>query len=176
MLIKTPDSGFHHPVGSEITPQTAYRERRQLLQLLAAGSAGAVLAKYKIDYRQQKRRVLTFALGARRTLPRPEPLHLAAPEDPGFVADKAAVARGEIAFMTRCMICHGNGAVGAGSAPDLRTSSVPISSEAFTAVVRDGALIPAGMPPFAEIGDKELADISQYLRSRAADLRRGKTD
>jgi len=44
MLIKTPDSGFHHPVGSEITPQTAYRERRQLLQLLATGSAGAVMA------------------------------------------------------------------------------------------------------------------------------------
>jgi sulfoxide reductase catalytic subunit YedY len=46
MLIKTTDSGFHHPVGSEITPQTAYRERRQLLQLLAAGSAGAVMAAW----------------------------------------------------------------------------------------------------------------------------------
>jgi sulfoxide reductase catalytic subunit YedY len=46
MLIKTTDSGFHHPVGSEITPQTAYRERRQLLQLLATGSAGAVMAAW----------------------------------------------------------------------------------------------------------------------------------
>ncbi len=46
MLIKTPYSGFHHPVSSEITPQTAYRERRQLLQLLATGSAGAVMAAW----------------------------------------------------------------------------------------------------------------------------------
>jgi sulfoxide reductase catalytic subunit YedY len=46
MLIKTPDNGFHHPVGSEITPQTAYRERRQVLQLLATGSAGAVMAAW----------------------------------------------------------------------------------------------------------------------------------
>ncbi len=143
---------------------------------LSAGSAGAILAKYKIDYRQQKRRVLTFSLAGRRSLPKPEALHLAAPDDPGFVADKAMVARGEIAFATRCMICHGNGAVGAGSGPDLRTSSVPISMEAFTAVVRGGALVPAGMPPFAEIGDQELADISHYLRSRAADLRGGKKD
>ena len=46
MLIKTDDSGFHHPVGSEITPQTAYHKRRQLLQLLATGSAGAVMAAW----------------------------------------------------------------------------------------------------------------------------------
>ena len=70
------------------------------------------------------------------------------------------------------MICHGMNAVGAGSAPDLRTSAMPISLEAFTAVVRDGAMVPTGMPPFAEIGDKELADLAQYLRSRSADLRR----
>jgi len=74
------------------------------------------------------------------------------------------------------MICHGMNAVGAGTAPDLRTSPMPISSEAFAAVVRDGAMVPVGMPPFAEIGDKELADLSQYLRSRAADLRGGKKD
>jgi sulfoxide reductase catalytic subunit YedY len=46
MLIKTHDSGFHHPVGSEITSQAAYRERRQLLKLLATGSGGAVMAAW----------------------------------------------------------------------------------------------------------------------------------
>jgi sulfoxide reductase catalytic subunit YedY len=46
MLIKTHDSGFHHPVGSEITAPTAYRQRRQLLQLMATGSAGAVMAAW----------------------------------------------------------------------------------------------------------------------------------
>ena len=53
MLIKTHDSGFHHPVGSEITPQAAYRERRQLLKLLATGSAGAVMAAWIEDLKAE---------------------------------------------------------------------------------------------------------------------------
>ena len=46
MLIKTRDSGFLHPVSSEITPQTVYQERRELLRLMAGGVAGAALASW----------------------------------------------------------------------------------------------------------------------------------
>lgn len=42
MLIRTPDSGFIHPHGSEITPQPLYLRRRELLQWAAAGSLGAL--------------------------------------------------------------------------------------------------------------------------------------
>ncbi len=44
MLIKTHNSGFIHPVSSEITPQGIYQQRRDMLRLMAGGAAGAALA------------------------------------------------------------------------------------------------------------------------------------
>lgn len=44
MLIKTRDDGFVHPVSSEITPQGVYRQRRDLMRLLAGGVVGTALA------------------------------------------------------------------------------------------------------------------------------------
>ena len=44
MLIKTRDDGFVHSYSSEITPQSVYQDRRQLLRLMAGGAAGAALA------------------------------------------------------------------------------------------------------------------------------------
>ncbi|TFY99013.1 protein-methionine-sulfoxide reductase catalytic subunit MsrP [Ramlibacter humi] len=46
MLIKTGREGFIHSIASEITPEAAYRERRQLLKLMAGGVAGAALASW----------------------------------------------------------------------------------------------------------------------------------
>jgi quinohemoprotein ethanol dehydrogenase len=58
-----------------------------------------------------------------------------------------------------------------GQAPDLRRSSVPLSANAFAAVVRMGALISKGMPVFAEFDDRQLYELRQYLRVQAASLR-----
>jgi len=44
MLIKTSNDGFQHPAASEITPLSAYRDRRETMKLMAGGAAGAVLA------------------------------------------------------------------------------------------------------------------------------------
>ena len=44
MLIKTPNSGFIHPVSSEITSQGIYQQRRDMIRLMAGGAAGAALA------------------------------------------------------------------------------------------------------------------------------------
>ena len=46
MLIKTHDSGFCHPVPSEITSASAYAGRRELLKRMAAGAGGAALASW----------------------------------------------------------------------------------------------------------------------------------
>ena len=43
MLIKTDSRGFNHPVPSEITPQGIYQGRRDLIKLMATGTAGAAL-------------------------------------------------------------------------------------------------------------------------------------
>ena len=46
MLIKTHNDGFIHPVSSEITPQSVYQGRRDLMKLMATGAAGAALASW----------------------------------------------------------------------------------------------------------------------------------
>ena len=55
-----------------------------------------------------------------------------------------------------------------GAGPDLRRSSIVLSPDAFKEVVHGGGLKPNGMPDFAELTDSELADVRQYIRSRAA--------
>ncbi|MFZ2388712.1 MAG: protein-methionine-sulfoxide reductase catalytic subunit MsrP [Polaromonas sp.] len=46
MLIKTHASGFNHALPSEITPQGIYQGRRELIKLMATGTAGAALASW----------------------------------------------------------------------------------------------------------------------------------
>ena len=46
MLIKTHSDGFFHPVSSEITPQSVYSGRRDMVKLMASGVAGAALATW----------------------------------------------------------------------------------------------------------------------------------
>ena len=46
MLIKTHANGFTHPVTSEITTQSVYEGRRDLVKLMASGVAGAALTSW----------------------------------------------------------------------------------------------------------------------------------
>ena len=46
MLIQSRRAGFIHPVPSEITPERIYRNRRDILTLMASGVAGPVLAAW----------------------------------------------------------------------------------------------------------------------------------
>jgi sulfoxide reductase catalytic subunit YedY len=43
---KSSDSGFVHPLSSEITPQIAYAQRRDWLKQMAAGAAGLSMAAW----------------------------------------------------------------------------------------------------------------------------------
>jgi quinohemoprotein ethanol dehydrogenase len=137
--------------------------------LMASEIVGA--ERYGIDPRSQARRVLTFALDGKAALP---PAALAIPptmQDPGFKPDARSAQAGEAIYDDRCWICHGKGVVGATHAPDLRRSAIPLSAEAFAAVVHDGRLTPAGMPTFGELTNEQLADLRQYIRTEAAKLR-----
>ncbi|MEO7392837.1 MAG: protein-methionine-sulfoxide reductase catalytic subunit MsrP [Ramlibacter sp.] len=46
MLIKCLRDGFNHPVPSDITSQAMYRQRRDLMKLMASGVAGAAIAAW----------------------------------------------------------------------------------------------------------------------------------
>ena len=129
------------------------------------GTFGPQLSKYHIDPRTQARRILTFALDGKATLPAlesPAPF----PDDPQFEPDPESAQAGAPIYGWRCMICHGNSLVGAGHAPDLRRSTVPLSAEAFDAVVHKCALVAQGMPCFEEFTEKQLHDLRQYIRTQ----------
>jgi quinohemoprotein ethanol dehydrogenase len=141
----------------------------------SAALVGEALQKYALDYRSQARRILTFAIGGTKALPSRPQVVVRPIDDPDYKVDAAAAQRGMIRFGGHCTQCHGVNAVSGGAAPDLRASAIPLSEEAFNAIVRDGALLPAGMPKFAILDQKTIDDIRQYIRSRAADWRDGKT-
>ena len=61
-----------------------------------------------------------------------------------------------------------------GAAPDLRRSDVPLSLEAFNAVVREGGLVDNAMPKFDELSQDDLITIQHYIRSRTRDALAGR--
>jgi quinohemoprotein ethanol dehydrogenase len=136
-----------------------------------SGSAAATLpqsVKAGWRYRDSPRRVLTFALDGKATLP---PSPSPAPETPlqsnQLRPEPAKVAAGGTLFGIHCMTCHGVGAVAGGAAPDLRASPVVLDSGAFKQIVHDGALLTRGMPQFSELSDTDLTDLRHYLRAQA---------
>ncbi|WP_068090359.1 PQQ-dependent dehydrogenase, methanol/ethanol family [Novosphingobium rosa] len=119
------------------------------------------------DYRQQKRRVMTFALGATKQLPKAEVADAPIVDDAAFVIDPAKVKIGAGIFNTSCVICHGVGMAAGGAAPDLRKSSIPLDAAGFAAVLHDGALMSRGMPGFGNLTPEEIEGLRHYIRQRA---------
>jgi quinohemoprotein ethanol dehydrogenase len=133
---------------------------------------GTYLQQYGISYREQKRRVLTFALGGSASLPDAPPYRFVPATDPDYRPDAAAAQRGANAYGGTCLMCHGRDGYAAGDAPDLRTSPVITSDAAFEAIVADGTLVAHGMPRFDDMSRQTRDDIRQYLRSLADTARR----
>jgi quinohemoprotein ethanol dehydrogenase len=151
----------------------SYRvDGRQYVTVLSGYGAtpaafGPLLAKYDIDYRTQRRRVLTFALDGPARLPPPQVrMKPERPPDQTFAPDDAAAQRGMVTFGTRCALCHGFNMVAGGNAPDLRDSAAPLDAQAFASIARDGALLPLGMPRFDDMTEAEREDLRQYIRTR----------
>ena len=161
-------------VGTQAPPITYELDGQQYVAVLAGWAGGQMLmgtlsAQHGWVGREHPRRLLVFALDGKEKLPASSaPTRSITPvDDPAFVVDADKVKRGQWVYGEKCTICHGVAAVAGGSAPDLRASKVPLSAEAFASIVRDGALIQRGMPPFAELGDDDLESIRHFLRERA---------
>ncbi|MGV3768538.1 MAG: PQQ-dependent dehydrogenase, methanol/ethanol family [Sphingobium phenoxybenzoativorans] len=133
----------------------------------SSSSGGAMLQRYRLDYRTMARRVLTFALDGKAVLPPKVEPDWSKPADPDYRPNPALASQGAAIYAQHCTLCHGFGAVAAGMAPDLRRSFIPLSEETFLAVVRDGILQPNNMPKFDNISAKDLAAVRQYIRAQA---------
>jgi quinohemoprotein ethanol dehydrogenase len=156
-----------------VAPPISYRlgSTQYVTVITGNGAGGGGLfspenAKLDSDY-YLPRQVLTFALNGKASLPKRDPALARPPlDDPGFVPDPALLEAGGRAF-GECMTCHGMQALAAGSGPNLRTSPLILNDAAFRSVVKEGALVPAGMPRFPEMDDATLEAIRHYLRLRA---------
>ncbi len=128
---------------------------------------GSASARWGWGSRGYPRRLLTFTLDGRATLPPSAAPSFARPlEAPEFTID-AALAKAGAREYVRCLLCHGTGAVAGGNAPDLRASPVLLSAANFAAIVRGGALVSRGMPRFAELSDAQLESLRHFVRARA---------
>jgi quinohemoprotein ethanol dehydrogenase len=119
------------------------------------------------SYKKHMRRLVTFSLTGSTEMPPLLPPYFPKPlEAPEFLIDETKVALGAQLFGL-CQGCHGGGALAAGMAPDLRASRIALDKTAFTAVVREGTNIAAGMPARPDITDEELDALQHYIRHRA---------
>jgi len=89
----------------------------------------------------------------------------------GAHIDKEAAERGRKMFVPACGFCHGNDAHGK-SGPDLVRSALVLhddKGDVIGPVIRNGRL-ERGMPAFPALSAEQLADLSSFLHSRAADV------
>ena len=106
--------------------------------IVGAGTSAGTYPLAQGDASNQIKRVLTFALGGKASLPSHALAPFKASADPDYQVNVASARAGADIYFHRCLSCHGGEVVSGGTAPDLRTSSVPPSAEAFDSVVRGG--------------------------------------
>lgn len=159
-------------VGTQAPPITYEVDGKQYVSVLAGWAGGQMLlgtlsAQHGWVGREHPRRLLTYVLDGEATLPPTAAPSFAKPiDDPAMQLDPAMVAKGRELYSS-CVICHGVSAVAGGYAPDLRASPIPLSADAFKAVVQGGGLEARGMPRFEELSDDDLTAIRHYIRERS---------
>lgn len=112
-------------------------------------------------------KLLVYKIGGTQTLPRLALRDQSIPDWPKLTADKAELRKGEIAFTSHCMVCHGALAVSPGVTPDLRRMNENTRTH-FQDIVRGGMLKDNGMASFGDLLTKEDVDaILVYINKRA---------
>ena len=111
-------------------------------------------------------RIYTFALGANEPAPT---LTATAKEliNGEITASETQIQQGAALMALNCGFCHGDPGGGGGNIPDLAYSSASIH-ENFQKIVREGMLLPLGMPNFGDkLTEEEVNLIQQYIFSKA---------
>lgn len=159
-----------------IAPPISYEVDGRQYVTVITGAGGSLVLKgdvyddLAIGYREQARRVLTFVLDGKASLPGATPYRFVPVEDPGYVALPEKEQRGFAVYAQTCIMCHGrDGNASGGNAPDLRASPIILDRKTFLAIVKDGILRRQGMPRFDDISEPMVEDIRAYLRMLAHD-------
>ena len=113
-------------------------------------------------------RVLAYRLGANEPPPKSPPWP-GPPPAPIFQveATDSDILEGVGLYHAQCGICHGAGAVGGGSVPDLRYASEAVHQR-FNQIVLEGEREPLGMPSFGDrLTTEDTRKIQAFILSAA---------
>lgn len=167
---------FDAQLGIMAPPITYSHNGKQYVSVLVGygGSGGYGLGPARElawVYGEQPRRLLTFVLDGEAQLPEPgERTHMDETPPvlvPDLVLDDAKVALGGELYNYSCSYCHFAFAMGAGAAPDLRSSQIAANREAFETLMRSGAFADSGMPKFDDLTSEEIEGLYQFIRYAA---------
>ncbi|MBI3791963.1 MAG: PQQ-dependent dehydrogenase, methanol/ethanol family [Gemmatimonadetes bacterium] len=103
--------------------------------------------------------VYVFKLGGKAPQPRLALTPVPMPKPPAFTWTDAQYATGTTLFANNCMVCHGFGAIGGGSVPDLRYSPKLQAAEPWAGVVLKGEKTAGGMPSFGALLKPDEAEL-----------------
>ena len=159
-------------LGVAAPPITYELNGRQYVALLVGwGSAFAIGGTEGADlgwaYGKHMRRLVTFSLDGKKTLPELPPPERPVPLEAPFFEVEPDMAKLGADVFGQCSWCHGFDAISGGLAPDLRASPVILSEEAFKAVVGSGERRPRGMPSYENLSDNHLEALRHYIREQA---------
>ncbi len=165
---------FNAGLGIIAAPMSYSLNGRQYVSVLVGyGGTTAAYGEFMNvgwKYGAQMRRLLTFAIDGKATLPAgPAPdKKIYALDDPDLVLNEADVAAGK-GLSVRCAACHGVGMQSAGSpGPDLRESAIAVRLDTFSQMLKSGRM-EKGMPRFEMFSDAQVRQLHAYIRARARD-------
>jgi quinohemoprotein ethanol dehydrogenase len=165
---------FDAKLGIMASPMTYTVEGKQYISLLVGPGASIApishITNRGFKFGAQPRRLLTFSLDGRASLPptAPRDFTVHALDDPKLEIDAAAARAGSTLYQGNCAYCHGRLLVSPGApGPDLRESAIALNWDSFHVVVKDGTLVPKLMPKFDELSEEQLRDLFMYIRTGA---------
>jgi PQQ-dependent dehydrogenase (methanol/ethanol family) len=112
-------------------------------------------------------RLLIFGLGGKEVLP-PSPLKVIPKPPRAKPAEALAKAGLDLFYHNSCTSCHGEDLriPGQGRIPDLRLLTEG-ELQAMPSILREGTLLPLGMPKFPNLSDADINALQAFIESRA---------
>jgi quinohemoprotein ethanol dehydrogenase len=113
---------------------------------------------------QNTNRIIAFKLGGGAVPFPPQRIEPPFPKPPAQTASAAAIAAGEVVFVSQCSRCH---VLGPNITPDLRKLNAGLQAM-FKDILLRGAVAPTGMESFADIlSEKDVDNVHAYLIDQA---------
>ena len=165
---------FNAKLGINAAPISYSVSGQQYISVLVGYGGSAAVWGMNVGWKfnAQPRRLLTFALGGKATVPAtPGPdLTVKALDDPTLKLEEADVRAGRLLYM-QCVVCHGLNLNSTGSpAPDLRESAIALRVDSLSALLHQGTLQSGGMPRFDALSEDQIKQIHAYVRAGAREV------